>query len=504
MANHCQNGVGQIDFRLLVFLFIISFFGASTEASEKVFRLHLSQEPSHLDPNKQRTSSASYLLGNLYRNIFFYDNERGLVPDLGEKCLWQRKYLLCTLKKDLKWSDGSALTARDFIQTYQKILTPTQAIPRADLLFWILHAEDIYKGALPPEKLGVQALDNRTLRFEFEENTPFREFEYHLSLTTLAPTKKDLSAFSGPYKIKSRKPGQNILLESNSSYPGGFSSRPAVEFVFVEEDTTALQLYEKKELQFLRRLPTLFITRYKERPDFHWIPMLRMDYLGFGPELKAHEDVRKALTYSLQYEELQKIFFSEGRPGCIGLPDSWFPMKAPCVDFDLKKIPPLKKNSSSYTFLFSALGGEDHKRATEWMQSQWRKHAGLNVSLEVKENKIFLQQLQQRTPALFRKGVSPDRPTCLAALETFAPNSPENYIQLRDPQYEKFLVSLAKASSKKEQEKWCLRGTEWLLQHHLIIPLGPIHFSILAQPDFSGWKLNQMNQLDLSDLRSRP
>lgn len=478
-------------------------FSSTAFAGDNVFRLHLANEPGGLDPNKQRTSSASYVIGNLYRNLFYFDDDKGLVPDLGAGCKRDKKQnLTCTLKKDLKWSDGSPLTAQDFLRTYKKILNPTVSSPRADLLFKIKNAQDVFTGKKTPDTLGISAPDDVTLKFEFAEPDP--DFEYSLALSLLAPSKENLSAYNGPYKLKEWKKGQKIILEPNSYYQGGVADRPLVEVLFIEEDTVALQLYEKNELQFLRRLPTLFIPTYKSRKDFHWYPVTRLDYLGFGPELKDHEDVRKAFTYSLNYPELQKIFSSEGRPGCIGLPDSWFPEKAPCFDFDIKKVPALKRNDKTYTLMFSALGGEDHKRATEWLQNQWSKNAGLKTHLEVKENKTFLQVLQQNPPALFRKGVSPDHPTCLSALETFAPQSPENYLRISSSEYNKILSSLAQAKKPAEQKKWCLAGAEFLMKNHLMIPLGAIHFSILVKPSFTGWKMNQLNQLDLSGLHFRP
>lgn len=485
--------------KIFFVLSILFAFAIPSFATENVFRLHLNSEPGGLDPNKQRSSSSSYLLGNLYRNIFTFDDQKGLRPDLGNGCKRDKKQnLSCTLRKDLRWSDGSPLTSEDFLRTYKKILNPQNGVPRADLLFKIKNAEAIYSGKKEMKSLGISAPDKATLKFEFQ--TTDSEFEYTLANTLLAPTKDALTAYSGPYKLKEWKKGQKIVLEPNTQYKQGTPNRPQVEFLFIEEDTVALQLYEKNELQFLRRLPTLFIPSHKNRKDFYWIPVTRLDYVGFGPELSDNIELRKAFTYSLNFVELQKIFSSEGRPGCIGLPDSWFPTKAPCLDFDLKKVPALK-SSKSYTFMFSALGGEDHKRATEWMQNQWSKNAGLKTNLEMKENKVFLQILQGNPPALFRKGVTPDRPTCLSALETFSESSPENYLHIRSTEYKQILASLARAKNSLEQKKWCLAGNEFLLKNHFLIPQGAIHFSMLSKQDFIGWKINQMNQLDLSNLQ---
>lgn len=482
-------------------LSLFLFYPAAVFASSPTpFRLHLPSEPGGLDPHKQRTSSASYLLGNLYRNIYRFEDAKGLVPDLGD-CARKKKLLVCQLKKDLHWSDGRPLTAADFLKSYQRILTPATGAPRADLLFPLKNAESIYNGKKPLQDLGVKVLSPTSLQFEFEKG--MGEFEYDLANTLTAPVQEDLQAFSGPYKLAEWKKGQKIILSSNPFYHDKNAARPTVEFLFIEEDSVALQLYEKNELQLLRRLPTLYIPQFKGRPDFLWIPVTRFDYIGFGPELQTDAATRQALTYSLNYVELQKIFSSDSKPGCMGLPDSWFPDKAPCFDFDLKKVPKIdsKKN---YTMLFSALGGEDHKRASEWLQSQWQKNTGLRIQMELKENKIYLQTLRTSPPALFRKGGAPDRPTCYSALQTFSEKSPENFIHLQSPEFEKTLNSLLQAKNEAQRKKLCLEGVEFLMQNHHLIPLGAIHFSMLMKPAWTGWKFNQLNQLDLSGLHLQP
>lgn len=510
-----RKGFGIFLLTKVLFCF---FFFLPPEASFAggPFRLHLANEPSSVDPHQQKSSSSSYLVQNLYRNIFFYDNDRGLVPDLGESC--QREsalVLVCKLKKNLQWSDGTPLTSKDFLKAYQRILDPKQASPRADLLFKIKNAPAIYKGQDKSPKmiqsLGITAPDATTLRFVFEEKDP--DFEYNLASSLLSPIKNTLQAgqkaselvVNGPYKIANWVAGQKISLTSNPFYKSGNKNRPAVEFLFIPEDGVALQLYEKNELSFLRRLPTLYIPKFRKRADFLWVPVIRFDYLGFGPSLKDHPHLREALALSLNYPELQKIFSSEGRPGCPGIPESWL-NEILCYAPDIakakkalakekEKLPPLK-------LMYSGLGGEDHRRATEWIQAQWRKNLNLNVQVLLRENKVFLNELQQNTPAIFRKGVAPDRPTCLATLETFADWSPENYIQVKDPVFQNLLKNLEETKRPSEQKKYCSEGVRYLMDRHLLIPLGSIHFAMLAKPSFKGWRLNFMNQLDLSGLEA--
>lgn len=482
----------------LVFLFC----GSPALAAEHVFRLHLSKEPSNLDPQKVGTSVATYVLNNLYRNLFVYDNDRGLVPELGEGCKRPSSLVVeCKLKKNIKWSDGQAITSADFIRSYKKLLDPQQQAPRADILFKVKDGLSYYQGK--SKTFGITAPDSQTLRFELAEEDP--DFEYDLASIHLSPARDDFGAYSGPYRLKIWKKGQLIRIEKNEMYLGGAADRPPVEFLFIEEDTVALQLYQKNEMQFLRRLPTLFIPSYREKKEFHWIPVVRFDYLGFGEPLSQNPKMREALAYGLKYPELRKIFSSRGTPGCNSLPPSWTD-KEQCFKYDKARAQKAWAGVSkdlqakTYPLLFSTLGGEDHKRATEWMQSQW-KTLGPKIQPTVLDNKIYLSEVRKKAPPLFRKGIAIDRPTCLAALSTFSENHPENLIRLHDFKYQAILKQLAQAKDEVARKKICTEGIDFLMTGQLLIPLGAYDLAILAKPEFTGWKLNQMNQLDLSALR---
>jgi oligopeptide transport system substrate-binding protein len=504
--------------KIRVFIAVTTLIFSLGAQATPPFRLTLSSEPGNIDPHQQKGSISSYLLQSLYRNLFFYDDDAGLVPDLGESCKRDGPLVLvCKLKNNLKWSDGSALTAADFLKSYQRILDPKNASPRADLLFKIKNAAAIYKDPKKMSALGITAPNATTLRFEFGEKDP--DFEYVLANSLVSPIKNTLApgpkatelVVNGPYKISQWISGQKIQLVSNDFYPAppsvAKSPRPPVEFLFVAEDSVGLQLYEKNELSFLRRLPSLYIPQFKSRPDFLWIPVTRFDYIGFGPALKDHPKLREALSLSLAFPELQKIFASDGVPGCAGTPQTWTTEEL-CYKKDLIKAKAAlaqdKNSPKTMQLMYSTLGGEDHRRATEWIQSQWSQNLNISVQIVLRENKVYLSELQKNPPAIFRKGVAPDRPTCLAVLETFASWSPENYIQMKNPEFQTLLKTLSETSSPDARKKLCTRGIRYLMEDHWIIPMGAIHFAMLAKPEFKGWKLNSMNQLNLSGLEYRP
>ena len=215
------------------------------------------------------------------------------------------------------------------------------------------------------------------------------------------------------------------------------------------------------------------------------------------------------MSQSLKYQELKDLYKALGRPGCPSIPRRYMD-KLVCHEYKLEaakqSLNKIKKVDSlkSLKFGFSKMGGEDIRKGMEWIQAQWLKNIGVQTRLNPTEQGVFLYQLANNPPDLFRKGVGLDRPTCLAALETFSKKGSENFIQLDNQAYEELLNKLDEERNLKKQKVLCRRAVQVLIDNHLLIPLGEIHFSLLVDPRFTGWRLNEMNQLDLTDLEFDP
>jgi oligopeptide transport system substrate-binding protein len=475
---------------------------APANTASTAFKLHLRTEPnSPLLPQKHRSSNSSYLMMNLHRNLLFFDDQLGLKPDLAESCVTQKKTIICKIKKNAKWSDGSDLLAEDFLRAYQFILDVNNQAFRADLFFTLKNAQDIYLGKKNKDLLGVKAIDNKTLKFEFEPTKNPQDFIHNLSNVILAPLKRDL--FSGPYQIKNWDKGNFITLEQNKNYHIK-NNRPELQFLFIDDDHMSIKLFEKNQLDFARRLPTSEIVRFKDRKEFfHQVEVARFDYIGFGPSLKNNLSLRTAISNALNYPDLKKILASDGLPGCPGIPASWLFKELLCYSFDLtqakKHLADLKTKVKSLDFYFSTQGDEDHRRVAEWFQEQFKNNLQIQLKLFPTENKLFLETLSKNPPDLFRKGISPDQPTCASLLAAFTSDHRENFIDLQGTETLKLIEKISSQSLTS-----CSKAINSLMKTKQIIPLGPIHFSLLANPKFTGWKLNQLNQLDLSGLKFNP
>lgn len=493
-------------YRILMAAFIC--LGSPAYATAPVFKFHLLTEPLSLDPQRTSASSGNYLFHNLYRGLFSYSRSEGLRPEGALSCARSRLRLTCNLRK-MSWSNGAAVTADQYVNSFRRLIDPAQKSPQADVLFALKNAREIWDGKKPSSELGVRARSQRELIFEFAYEDP--EFEFRLIHPALSPlppggfrSREEGAAMpvTGPYKLAEWKHGAWARLEPNPKYVGGEKSRPSIEAYFIEEDSTALRLFESGKLTFLRRLVAAEIPRFRSRPEFHQIPIARFDYVGFGPALRDQADARTALIQSVEYADFKRLFDSKGDAGCPSLPAAYLDRPA-CLKFNpvAAKKAAERAGKPKLTLHFSKMGGDDIARAAEWFQGQWKKNLGWNIELRSQEQGTYLSLLRTSPPPIFRKGVSLDRPTCLAALEIFLKDNPENFIRLDDSRYAE-LVARLHQSPLPVRKKACREAVEHLLTLNRIIPLGEIHFTILASTKFAGWELNELNQLDLSRLKA--
>lgn len=502
--------------RPLLFLSILTgFFGSPALAAEGpiVFRFHLVGEPHVLDPQSSSSSSGNYLAQNLFRGLMKYDDDKGLLPEGAEKCEMSGLKVTCQIAKTHKWSNGDPVRAEDYVRSFRRLLDAHRKSPQAELLMTIQNAREVWKGVMSPETLGVEAVDEKTLIVKLA--VPDSDFLRKLANVALSPVKSvdlpdrltsEKMLVTGPYRVKKWKAGDRVTLEANPHYPGG-ADRPPAEALFIEEDSTALGLYDVGTLSFLRRLPSPQIEAYRSHPDFFRVPLSRFDYIGFSRRLKDYPKLRRALSTSLDFKQFFRLFSSATRPGCPSLQSALFEGTV-CVDYgplDAKKL--IKEQGwpkDVKTMLgLSLLGGDDIQRQAEWFQGQWKKNLGLEVELNSQEQGVYLARLKTDPPALFRKGIGLDRPSCLAALEIFSRDNPENYIRLDIKEYDQVVEQLRSETNTVKARALCSAGLKILIQQNWIIPLGQMYFTMLMDPHFLGWKINSLNQLDLSNLHYR-
>ena len=158
----------------LVSLFLWMFISCSSKTGEEqVLRYVLSTEPPELNNMRTTDSVSIFILGHIKEGLLTYGPKGELIPGVAERWEITSKKYRFYLRENARWKDGEAVTADDFVYAWRKVVDPKTASEYAFITYMIKNAEKCVNGVLPPESLGVRAIDERTLEVVLENPTGY-------------------------------------------------------------------------------------------------------------------------------------------------------------------------------------------------------------------------------------------------------------------------------------------------------------------------------------------
>ena len=118
---------------------------------------------------------SSNILRDLFEGLISEAPNGDIIPGAAESWTISEDGLLYTfrLHRDSRWSDGSAVTARDFEYGLQRSVDPATLSRYTWMLAPIANADQVAAGELPVEALGVRAVDDYTLEIRLNNPTPY-------------------------------------------------------------------------------------------------------------------------------------------------------------------------------------------------------------------------------------------------------------------------------------------------------------------------------------------
>ena len=144
----------------------------------KILLLTVGSEPRTLDPQEAQGVTEHHIIMAMIEGLVApsIDDQSKAVPGMADRWQHNDDYSVWTfhIGDDRKWSNGDPVTARDFVFSYRRMLTPSFGAQYADNLFILKGAEDYYHGKIADfDQVGVKALDAHTLRIELVGPTPY-------------------------------------------------------------------------------------------------------------------------------------------------------------------------------------------------------------------------------------------------------------------------------------------------------------------------------------------
>ncbi|MGB7365936.1 peptide ABC transporter substrate-binding protein [Carnobacterium jeotgali] len=289
----------------------------NTGQEQQILQLAAESEMDTMDTTISTTNFTP--MNNVYEGLVTYDLEGSLVPgnaaNMPEVSEDGVTYTF-TLRDDANWSNGTPVTADDFVFAWKRMVNPENGSGYAYLFSGIVkNAEAILNGEAEVDTLGVEALDDKTLKVTLEKPVPYFldvltipcYFPQNEAFVTEKGENYGLNAenaiYNGPFTLADwdSASGDSWKYMKNDEYWDKDTVQlDEINTQVVKEVGTGLNLYESGELDSID-LSGDFVAQYTENPDFKtndkaWIYYIEVNH--DVPEL-ANENIRKALTYAI-------------------------------------------------------------------------------------------------------------------------------------------------------------------------------------------------------------
>ena len=273
-------------------------------------------------------------LDNLFQDTLTdLDKDFNIIPAAAESWSASEDGLTWTfiLRDGLKWSDGTPVTAYDYEATFRLEATPEHAWDFAWFYAGVIkNWNEVIAGELPPEELGVKAVDDRTLTITTENVVPplpgMMKFSFVLQKKALEEHgpyyNNDLatSVSSGPFMLSDYQPGDRVVLVANPEYTGyrparlerleGIYMAPTTYFPAFQNgeiDRVPYEYLTPSDFALIESDPALSDNYLRHFGDF------RTDYLMFDTFNPPFNDlnVRKAFAHAVDRDAIVKGVYGE-------------------------------------------------------------------------------------------------------------------------------------------------------------------------------------------------
>ncbi len=205
----------------------------------KNFRFPLSAEPRQIDPQVSTDAASVTMVAALFEGLARLDEEGNAVPGAADWTVSEDGKTYTFTLRDSQWSDGTPVTAQDFLFGIQRAVLPSTKSSLAEQLFIIQGAKEVNEGAADPSALGVSAPDSKTLVITLTEPDP--DFPEKTASTPYMPCKEsffegtggrygleeEYILSNGPFLLKRWNHNESLLLNKHEGYHDAQEVYPA-------------------------------------------------------------------------------------------------------------------------------------------------------------------------------------------------------------------------------------------------------------------------------------
>ena len=503
-------------------------FGASQALAEVVLHRGNSGEPQTLDQANTSIDIEAFILKDLYEGLTIYDAKGEIVPGAAESWTISDDGTVYTFKirENAKWSDGSPVTAEDFVYSIQRVQNPETAAKYANILYPIKNAEKANKGEAKLEEIGAKAVDAKTLEITLERATPF--FLELLAHQTALPVSKasvekngkdfvkpGVMVSNGAYKLEGHVPNDNLVVVKNENHWDAANTQiDKVVFYPIDDQAASVRRFEAKEMDLVYNFSADQIDRLKESygEQVRVSPSASTYYYVFDTRQEPYSDVRvrQALSMAVDRDFLAEEIYSGAQlPTYSLVPDGLGGYAAAKADF--AEMSQLDREDKAIELMKEAGYGEggkplnieiryntnpNHERVATAVADMWKNTFGANVTmtnLDVASHYAYLQEGGAFNVA--RAGWVAD----YADAENFlalnvSTNTSFNYGKYNNPEFDALMAKSYTEGDADARKKILHDAEVILMRDQPIAPLMSTANLWLVSDRVSGWQDNAANE----------
>jgi oligopeptide transport system substrate-binding protein len=459
--------------------------GTSTAATGKsgqakkagVLRMSIGAEPPSLDAGLATDTTSSSILYNIMDPLIRLGPGPALKAEPGAASSWVVKGAVVTLQlnKSVKWWNGAATTAQDYVYSWLRTISPQLGADYAYQFFGIKGAE-AYNSCDPAKancdtlraQVGIKAVNKNTLQITLTSPQPW--FVQQLSHTSVLPVYKPIvdkfgnkfteaSNFigNGPFKLSAWKHDASVVIVKNAKWRLAKQVKlNRVEMQIITEGATAQNAFDAGNID-VNTTGTLpqDIPKYKKNGALQIDPALGTYYYGFNLKNISNVNQRRAMAFAIDRQAIIKFITQTGQlpakgftpRGIAGGPtidkNSFMPatgQTSKAKEF-MAKVPNPKKDVQLFVNNAPA-----HVKIATAIQAFW-KGIGINTSIKVLEWKQYLQFLGPPPNAdvdVYRLGWIYDFPDAYNGLVLWTCNSGNNNTNWCNKKYDALINQATK------------------------------------------------------------
>jgi oligopeptide transport system substrate-binding protein len=463
-------------------------------------------EPKTLDPQRATGVTENKIISALIEGLIAYHPDDDNLPEAGVAERWEpnedSSEWTFYLREDSVWSNGDPVTSHDFIYTYKRMLHPDFTGEYAQMLFLIRNAEAYKNGDLDDfSKVGLEAISDKVLRIKLVGPTPyFLSMLKHYSWFPVHPP--TIEAHGGPFDMSGRwtypenfigngpfvmtdwRPNQFIRVTKSPTYwDRDMMQLNEIYFYPVEDDNTEKRMFDSGLLHVTGTVPTNDVPVLRQtKPDIIHID----DYLGnyffrlnvTRPPLD-NPLVRKALNYAIDRQAIvDKVTLADQKPAYAFVPAGFNGYPSPMtLDFNPEKAKALMAeagypNGEGFPELYLLFNtSEGHRKIAEAVVAMWNKNLGINMQLENKEWKVYLDAQTHLDYDVSRSGWIGDYMDPITFLEMFTTGNGNNDTGWSNARYDELIEAGFRSTSEEDHFASLLEAENILLEELPVVPL---------------------------------